>query len=284
MRPPRNSIPPSCWRHGCLPTCFRSAGRCRSPATSPRGASARLAGAEVPSWPDHEKTFAELQERIRKTTDFVQTFKAAQIDGSEDRDVRFDRRPARHLQGPAVSDPIRAAELLLPRHHRLRHPAPQRRGARQARLRRRGAGHGRLASPRLRWRHRGGWHGPPHHRHLGAAAERHRLRPAGARAEDQLPRPQAKRAGGVQLLPRPDARPTCRTAKAGRWSASTSPPTTARISMRPGTSPPPWTAASARITHRRGAAGLVLPAGRQARLPPLSPTAMSPPRPTWRPN
>jgi uncharacterized protein len=53
-----------------------------------KGASARLAGAEVPSWPDHEKTFAELQERIRKTTDFVQTFKAAQIDGSEDRDVK----------------------------------------------------------------------------------------------------------------------------------------------------------------------------------------------------
>ena len=42
----------------------------------------------MPSWPDHEKTFAELQERIRKTTDFVQTFKAAQIDGSEDRDVK----------------------------------------------------------------------------------------------------------------------------------------------------------------------------------------------------
>src|SRR6476659_6145552 len=45
-----------------------------------KGATARLAAAEVPSWPDHEKTFAELQERIRKTTDFVQSFKAAQID------------------------------------------------------------------------------------------------------------------------------------------------------------------------------------------------------------
>ena len=41
-----------------------------------KGASARLAGAEVPSWPDHEKTFAELQERIKKTVDFVQSFKA----------------------------------------------------------------------------------------------------------------------------------------------------------------------------------------------------------------
>ena len=52
-----------------------------------KGASARLAGAEVPSWPDQEKTFAELQERIKKTVDFVQTFKASQIDGSEERDV-----------------------------------------------------------------------------------------------------------------------------------------------------------------------------------------------------
>jgi hypothetical protein len=52
-----------------------------------KGASARLAGAAVPGWPDQEKTFAELQERIRKTVDFVRTFKAAQIDGSEDREV-----------------------------------------------------------------------------------------------------------------------------------------------------------------------------------------------------
>jgi uncharacterized protein len=53
-----------------------------------KGATARLAAAEVPSWPDHEKTFGELQERIKKTTDFVQSFKAAQIDGSEEREVK----------------------------------------------------------------------------------------------------------------------------------------------------------------------------------------------------
>ena len=52
-----------------------------------KGASARLAGAEVPSWPDQEKTFAELQERIKKTVDFVRSFKASQIDGSEEREV-----------------------------------------------------------------------------------------------------------------------------------------------------------------------------------------------------
>lgn len=53
-----------------------------------KGATARLAGAEVPSWPDSEKTFAELQERMRRTTDFVQTFKPDEIDGSEEREVK----------------------------------------------------------------------------------------------------------------------------------------------------------------------------------------------------
>lgn len=52
-----------------------------------KGTAARLAGAEAPSWPDAEKTFAELSDRIKRTLDFVQSFKAAQIDGSEARDV-----------------------------------------------------------------------------------------------------------------------------------------------------------------------------------------------------
>ena len=114
-----------------------------------KGATARLAAAEVPSWPDHEKTFAELQERIKKTTDFVQSFKAAQIDGSEEREVKVSVAGQPVLfKGQPYLHAVRAAELLLSRHHRLRHPAPQRRGARQARLRRRRAGHGRVAALR----------------------------------------------------------------------------------------------------------------------------------------
>src|SRR5438128_527115 len=54
-----------------------------------KGAAARLAAAEVPSWPDDEKSLHELQARARKTLDFVQSFKPAQIDGSEDRDVQI---------------------------------------------------------------------------------------------------------------------------------------------------------------------------------------------------
>ena len=52
-----------------------------------KGATARLAGVDAPGWTDHEKTLAELRERIKKTADYVRSFKAAQIDGSEERDV-----------------------------------------------------------------------------------------------------------------------------------------------------------------------------------------------------
>lgn len=54
-----------------------------------KGPIARLAGVEVPSWADNEKTFADLEGRIKKALDFVQSFKAAQIDGSEEREVKI---------------------------------------------------------------------------------------------------------------------------------------------------------------------------------------------------
>lgn len=44
---------------------------------------ARLAGVDIPSNPDTETTFPELQQRIAKARDFVKTLSAAQIDGSE---------------------------------------------------------------------------------------------------------------------------------------------------------------------------------------------------------
>lgn len=52
-----------------------------------KGAAARLAGLEPPSWNDDEKTLGELVERLKKTTDYLQTFKSEQIDGSEERKV-----------------------------------------------------------------------------------------------------------------------------------------------------------------------------------------------------
>ncbi len=52
-----------------------------------KGGAARLAGVEVPSMPDTETTFAELQTRIEKTLAFVKTATAAQVDGSEDKPI-----------------------------------------------------------------------------------------------------------------------------------------------------------------------------------------------------
>lgn len=52
-----------------------------------KGASARLAGIEVPKFADTESTFDELRARIAKTVDFVKTLKPVQIEGSEARDI-----------------------------------------------------------------------------------------------------------------------------------------------------------------------------------------------------
>jgi len=54
-----------------------------------KNAVARLAGVEPPKHEDVEETFAELKARIAKTLDFIQTFKAAQIDGSEEKAIRI---------------------------------------------------------------------------------------------------------------------------------------------------------------------------------------------------
>jgi hypothetical protein len=52
-----------------------------------KGAVARLAGVEVPSYPDTETSFAELQDRIARTLDFVNGFTPAQIDGTEGKEI-----------------------------------------------------------------------------------------------------------------------------------------------------------------------------------------------------
>jgi uncharacterized protein len=52
-----------------------------------KGCGARLAGLPVPSFPDEEKTFAELQARIAKTLDFIGGIKKEQFDGAATRTV-----------------------------------------------------------------------------------------------------------------------------------------------------------------------------------------------------
>jgi hypothetical protein len=52
-----------------------------------KGVVARLAGAEIPAWDDKEVTLADLQARLAKTVEFVNSFTAAQIDGTEDKAI-----------------------------------------------------------------------------------------------------------------------------------------------------------------------------------------------------
>ena len=56
---------------------------------------ARLTGSEVPSVPDTEKTFEELQQRIAKTVDYVKAFKPAQFEGAEAKDITFPSGPGK---------------------------------------------------------------------------------------------------------------------------------------------------------------------------------------------
>lgn len=59
---------------------------------SAKGAVARLAGVEIPKHEDTEQTLAELKARIAKTVAFMQTIKAAQVDGTEDKDIVIKTR------------------------------------------------------------------------------------------------------------------------------------------------------------------------------------------------
>jgi hypothetical protein len=52
-----------------------------------KGSLSRLAGVEAPKFEDTEKSFDDLQARIQKTLDYVKTFKPAQIDGTEGKEI-----------------------------------------------------------------------------------------------------------------------------------------------------------------------------------------------------
>jgi hypothetical protein len=65
-----------------------------------KGCVSRLAGAEPPKFEDNEQSFADLYARIDKTIAHLQSFKPAQIDGSEARAVELKQRDnVRHFKG-----------------------------------------------------------------------------------------------------------------------------------------------------------------------------------------
>jgi hypothetical protein len=54
-----------------------------------RRGSARLAGAEPPSYEDNETTIDQLKARLAKTVAYLKTLDPKQIDGSADREITF---------------------------------------------------------------------------------------------------------------------------------------------------------------------------------------------------
>lgn len=57
-----------------------------------KGCVARLAGVEVPKWPDDETTLDALRGRLRKAADYARSIPAEQIEGSEDRPIVLQMR------------------------------------------------------------------------------------------------------------------------------------------------------------------------------------------------
>jgi hypothetical protein len=50
---------------------------------------ARLTNSEVPSTPDTEKTFEELKQRLARTIDYVKSYRPAQFEGADAKNVTF---------------------------------------------------------------------------------------------------------------------------------------------------------------------------------------------------
>ncbi len=75
-----------------------------------KGCVARLSGVEAPKWDDNEATLEALRERIRKALDYVQSIPAAQIDGSEQREIVLPTR---------VGDPMRFTGEVYLKHYVL---------------------------------------------------------------------------------------------------------------------------------------------------------------------
>ena len=88
-----------------FPDMFALARQVQIACDSAKGAVARLAGVEIPKHEDTEKTFDELKARIAKTIAFIEGVKAAQIDGSEDKEIILK------LQGKDV--PFKGMQYLL---------------------------------------------------------------------------------------------------------------------------------------------------------------------------
>ena len=71
------------------PDMLTLAGQIQRASDAAKGCAARLSATPAPSFPDEEKTFADLQQRIAKTIDYLKGVPVSSIDGSEERAISF---------------------------------------------------------------------------------------------------------------------------------------------------------------------------------------------------
>jgi hypothetical protein len=66
-----------------------------------KGCVSRLAGVEIPAYDDKEATFGELIARLEKCVAYLESFKPAQIDGTEDKTIVL-KRPTGDVSYPGL--------------------------------------------------------------------------------------------------------------------------------------------------------------------------------------
>jgi hypothetical protein len=74
------------------PDMYTLAGQVQSASDASKLGTARIAGLTAPSFPDTETTYAELQARVAKTVEYLQSVDRALVDGFEDRPVTMKAR------------------------------------------------------------------------------------------------------------------------------------------------------------------------------------------------
>ncbi len=86
------------------PDMFNLARQVRAATDHAVNAAARLAGREPPKFPGEETTIAQLKERIAQAIAFLQSVPQAEIDGTEDRDIRitFPNGNVREFKGQGL--------------------------------------------------------------------------------------------------------------------------------------------------------------------------------------
>ncbi|MEI2300181.1 DUF1993 domain-containing protein [Ensifer sp. MJa1] len=72
------------------PDMLTLAGQVQRVSDTSKGAIGRLTSIEVPRFPDEEKTFADLRERIAKTVAFLETVQPTDLEDSGSREVTLN--------------------------------------------------------------------------------------------------------------------------------------------------------------------------------------------------